>query len=138
MMFLDEFKLPLPGGTAIKDPCTKHEGIVAYERGTGRQLMLHNSPRIGQAALTEPSAFTDGKCKLLRTRVPQSPAESEAIVQRAWSEVQKGTRWTVFDNCEDFVSRAYTGKSGSATRNFCVGVAAVLGLCAIAVGASRS
>ncbi len=135
MILTDEFNRPLPGGTVVKDPCTMHEGIVAYERG--RQVMLHKSLSIGRAAKTDPSVFTSGKCKLVRTRVPQSPAEAEVVIQRAWSEVQRGgARWTIFDNCEDFVSRAYTGKSGSATRNFWVGIAA-LGLCAAALGASK-
>lgn len=137
MIFTDEFNRPLPGGTALKDPCTLHEGIVAYDRNTGEQVMLHKSPRIGRAALTPPSVFADGTCKLIRTRVPNSSAEGEVIIQRAWSEVQRGTRWTVFDNCEDFVNRAYTGKSGSATRNFFLGVVTVLGFCALAVGASK-
>ena len=138
MTFVDEFNRPLLGGTALKDPCTLHEGIVAYNRFSGEQVMLHKSRRIGRPALTEPSVFADGKCKLVRTRTPQSAAEGEAIVQRAWAEVQRGgTLWTAFDNCEDFVSRAYTGQGGSTTRTLLAGVA-VLGLCALAAAASKS
>jgi hypothetical protein len=51
--------------------------------------------------------------------------------------VQRGTPWTLFDNCEDLVSRAYIGQSGSSSRNFVVGLLAVAGACALAVGASK-
>ena len=34
------------------------------------------------------------------------------VVQR----VQAGAPWTVFNNCQDFVSMAYNGKPGSETR----------------------
>lgn len=138
MFFVDEFNRPLPGGAALKNPCTLHEGIVAYNRYNGQQVMLHKSPSIGRAAMTDPSVFADGKCQLVRTRVPESPAHAEAIVQRAWAEVQRSATWTLFDNCEDFVSRAYTGQGGSATRNFSLGLVAVGGFCAFAMGASRS
>ena len=138
MTFLDEFGQPLPGGTVLKDPRTLHEGIVAYMQFTGQQVMLHKSPTIGRAAMTEPSQFSDGKSKLVITRRPQSPAEAEAIIQRAWAEIQRGSRWTIFDNCEDFVSRAYTGHSGSATRNFVACCLALVSVCALAVGAGRS
>jgi len=138
MTFVDELNRPLPGGTVLKDPCTLHEGIVAYMRFTGQQVMIHKSPNIGRPAITPPSDFSVGKCKLVRTRAPESAAEGEAIVLRAWSEVQRGTPWTVFDNCEDFVSRAYTGQSGSVTRNFVLALLTIAGACALAAGASRS
>jgi hypothetical protein len=137
MFFADEFNRPLPGGTALKDPCTLHEGIVAYKRYTGEQVMIHKSPKIGRPAITHPSQFSDGKCKLFKTRSPQSAVQGEAIVQRAWSEVQRGTPWTLFDNCEDFVSKAYTGQSGSTTRNFVLGLLAVAGACLVAMGAAK-
>jgi hypothetical protein len=129
MTFVDEFNRPLAGGTALKDACTLHEGIVAYNNG--QQVVLHKSPRIGRPAMTEPSVFADGKCQLVRTRVPQSPAQATAVVQRAWAEVQcGGSPWTVFDNCEDFVSRAY-GSNGSATRTLVVGILALVGFFAV-------
>ncbi len=130
MTFVDEFNRPLPGGTALKDPRSLHEGIVGYVLQTGQQVMLHKSPRIGRAAITQPSVFADGKRPLVRTRVPQSPAEAQAVLQRAVAEVQSGTPWTLFDNCEDFVSRAYTGQSGSPTRNAVLGILAVFVICA--------
>jgi hypothetical protein len=129
MTFVDEFNRPLPAGTALKDPRTLHEGIVGYAQ-TGQQVMLHKSPRIGRAAITEPSVFADGKRPLVRTRVPQSPAETQAVLHRAFAQVQSGARWTFFDNCEDFVSRSYTGQSGSPTRNVVLGILAVFVLCA--------
>ena len=135
MFFVDEHNRPLPGGTALKDPCSwGHEGIVAYV-GT-HQVMLHKPLSSGRPVMTSPSEFSNGKCKAVRTRTPQSASEGAAIVQRAWTEVQRGgTPWTVFDNCEDFVSRAYTGKGGSATRSFVLGLLALGGICAFAIGA---
>jgi hypothetical protein len=131
MTFVDEFNRPLPAGTALKDRSTLHEGLVAYSP-TGQQLMLHK-PLLKRPVITQPSEFADEKCPLVRTRVPQSHAEAQAVLQRAVAEVQRGAPWTVFDNCEDFVSRAYTGKSGSATRNLVVlGLLATVGICALA------
>ena len=135
MTFVDEFNRPLAGGTVLKNPCTLHEGIVAYERFTGQQVMIHKSPRIGRPAITPPSEFTDGKCKLVRTRAPQTAAEGEAVLLRAWAEVQRGTPWTVFDNCEDFVSKAYTGQRGSATRCLIVGLVVLAAVGAATLGA---
>jgi hypothetical protein len=126
MTFVDEFNRPLPAGSALKDPRNLHQGIVGYDSQTGQQVMLHKPFRIGRPVITEPSAFADGKCRLVRTRVPKSPAEAEAVLQRAVAQVQRPTPWSVFDNCEDFVSRAYTGHSGSATRNLVLGVLAVV------------
>ncbi|MGA8150899.1 MAG: hypothetical protein WB952_08115 [Terriglobales bacterium] len=116
MTFVDEYGRPLLGGTALQDPCTLHEGIVAYDARTGQQVMLHNSKQIGRSAMTLPEAFTTGGCQTVRTRVPQSPADAEAVVQSAWSDVQSGRPWAWFDNCQDFVNRAYTGQDGSHTR----------------------
>lgn len=136
MTFVDEFNRPLPGGTALKDPRSLHEGIVGYVSQTGQQVILHKSPRIGRAAITEPSVFADGKRPLVRTRVPQSPAKAQAVLQRAVAQVQSGAPWTLFDNCEDFVSRAYTGQSGSATRNVVLVLLVVVGLCAVVSSAA--
>jgi hypothetical protein len=138
MTFVDELNRPLPGGTALKDPCTLHEGIVAYMRFTGQQVMIHKSQRIGRPAVTLPSEFANGKCGLVRTRTPQTAAQGEAIVLRAWLEVQRGTPWTVFDNCEDFVANAYTGRSGSHTRNFIIGLIAVGFFCVLALGTTNA
>lgn len=133
-MFLDENYQPLPGGTALKDPCTWHEGIVAYMGA--HQVMLHKPLSSGRPVMTSPLEFAKGRCNLVKTRTPRNPAEGMAVVQRAWTEVQSGgTPWTVFDNCEDFVNRAYTGQSGSATRTFFLGLLIVGGICAFAVGA---
>ena len=137
MFFVDEHNRPLPGGTALKDPCTLHEGIVAYVGA--HQVMLHKPLSSGRPVMTAPAEFSDGKCKVVRTRTPRSTVEGAAIVQRAWAEVQSGgTPWTIFDNCEDFVSRSYAGQSGSATRNFFVGLLAVGVFSAFALGALRA
>jgi hypothetical protein len=136
MTFTDALHQPLQGGTVVKDPCTLHEGIIAYNGG--QQVVLHKSLSIGRPAMTDTYAFTNGKCKLIVTRVPQSHAHAQAIVQRAWTEVQSGgTPWTLFDNCEDFVSRAYTGSSGSLGRALAVGFLVVVGLFAV-VGVSKA
>jgi hypothetical protein len=129
MTFVDEFNRPLPAGTALKDPRTLHEGIVAYAQ-TGQQVMLHK-PLLKRPVITPPSEFADGKRPVVRTRVPQSPAETQAVLQRAVAQVQSGAPWTLFDNCEDFVSRSYTGQSGSPTRNVVLGVLAVFVICAV-------
>ncbi len=48
-MFVDEYRRPLPGGTALRvvGPAD-HEGIVAYTQ-FGEQVMLHNSKKLGRA-----------------------------------------------------------------------------------------
>jgi len=127
MTFVDEYNRPLPGGTALQDPCTLHEGIVAYHSQTGQQVMLHRSKKIGRSAMTIPEEFSDGRCQPVRKRVPQSHAEAQAVVQRAWNDVQLGTRWTWWSNCQDFVSAAYGGQ-GSPTRAIVIGVLAVAGV----------
>jgi hypothetical protein len=137
MTFVDEFNRPLPGGTVLKDPCSLHEGIVAYALPAGQQVILHKSPRLGRPAMTEPTQFVDGNCRLVRKKVPQSPAQANVVVQRAFAEVQSGgTPWTLWDNCEDFVSRAYTGQGGSETRNFALCLLAAVSLLAFAFGRS--
>ena len=89
---------------------------MAYDSQSGQQVILHNSKKLGRSAMTPPEEFTNGACQIVRKRVPQSPVEAQAVVQRAWSDVQRGRTWTWFDNCEDFVNRAYTGQDGSPTR----------------------
>lgn len=130
MTFVDECNRPLAAGTVLKEAITLHEGIVGYTP-TGQQVMLHSSPRIGGPAITEPRDFADGKLRLHRTRVPKSPVDAQVVLQRAIADVQRGAPWTVFDNCEDFVSRAYTGRNGSSTRSLAVGILAVACFCAV-------
>ena len=137
MTFVDEHGRLLPGGTALQDPCTLHEGIVAYAQ-TGQQVMLHRSKKLGRSAMTLPDAFTDGSCQIVRKRVPQSPAEGQDVVRRAWNDVQRGTPWTWFDNCQDFVNSAYTGRDGSPTRDFFVVGLLVAGFLFFAFNARNS
>jgi len=135
MMFLDQTGKPLPGGTALGVPALNHhEGIVAYNSATGEQVMLHNSKKRGCAAMTVPEEFNNGHLPVVILRGPQNLEQATSVVRRAWQDVQSGRRWTVFDNCQDFVSRAYTGRSGSMTRTFIVGTAIAAGVLAALSG----
>jgi hypothetical protein len=117
----------LAEGTVIEDRTSfaLHQGIIAYQ-SDGQQIVLQNSKRFGQAVATFSIEFNGGLQAWI-VRVPKTPAEGAAVVQRAWSEVQRGVKWTGLDNCQDFVSRAYTGQNGSKTRNvLLIGAAAAL------------
>lgn len=124
-MFVDQFGNLLPEGTTLQVPSlVDHTGFVAYTQA-GQQVMLHNSKKRRRAAMTTPEEFNDGNLPVVTVRFPQTPEEGALIVQRAWQDVQSGRRWTWFDNCQDFVSRALTGQNGSPTRNLLVGLFAV-------------
>ena len=127
-MYLDQFGNPLPAGTALRVPALfHHQGIVDYDDATGEQVMLHNSKKRGQVAQTDPSEFNNGRFPVALAR-PLPVDRLPVIVRSAREDVQSGRRWTVFDNCQDFVSRAYDGHDGSATRTFIVGALLVSGL----------
>lgn len=124
--FGDANGLPLAAGTAIKFPTYyNHEAIIAYTHGY-RQVLLekskkHKVPRIGN-----PEEYRG--LPYVISRVPSSPAHAMAILQHACAEIDAGKPWTIFDNCQDFVSRAYSGKNGSETRNLAYGVATAVGI----------
>lgn len=125
--FADEYGRPWPAGTILKVPSlANHTGAVAYP-WTGVQLVLQNSKRYGRKVATSPEEFNDRRPYEV-VSVPSTPAEGAFIVQRAWTEVQAGGSWSWLDNCQDFTSRAVTGKSGSPTRDFFVILAVLLGL----------
>ncbi len=110
----------LPDGTSLKTtvywgglPFT-HYGIVQHG------LIHHNSKRIGHAATTGISEFSDGNPVFIDS-VP-TLGEGWARAERARADVERGIAWTVGDNCEDMKSRAITGQSGSPTRDAFVAV----------------
>jgi len=127
-MFFDQSGKPLPGGTALRVPALDyHEGIVAYDSATGAQVMLHNSKKRGCVALTTPDEFCEGHPVMI-VRGPRNSEQATLVVQQAWQDVQSGRRWTAFDNCQDFVSRAYDGRNGSVIRTFIIGTLLFAGL----------
>ena len=116
----------LPDGTVLKTtahwgglPFT-HYGIV-QRAWNGQMLIHHNSKKIGHAATTDLHGFSEGNLVFVDS-IPQVPGEGWLRAERARADVARGIAWTVVDNCEDFVSRAVTGQSGSPTRNAFIGL----------------
>lgn len=133
IVYIDQGGRPLMAGTAIEDSTSfvKHQGLIAYDQ-LGQQLVLENSLRFGRAVAIEPILFNGGKSVNI-VRAPRSLLESQAIMQRAWRDVELGVKWTVFDNCQDFISRSYTGKNGSKTRDGVVLTGLAAAFCALLV-----
>jgi hypothetical protein len=125
----------LPQGTVIKFPAVvNHEAIVAYDC-YGQQVLLEKSKKYGKPTVTNPEEYRG--IPFVISRNPSSPAHGVRIVKNAYAEIQAGgTQWTPFDNCQDFVSRAYAGRNGSETRNFVLGALALAGLVGIAAASS--
>jgi hypothetical protein len=123
-------------GTAIKFPSlVRHEAIIAYDF-YGQQVLLEKSKKFGKPTVTNPEEYRGIPFEISRN--PSSPAHGISIVQRAYAEIQTGgTQWTPFDNCQDFVSRAYAGRNGSETRSLVLGALALAGLVGIAASSSR-
>lgn len=65
-----------------------HTGFVAYTQ-IGEQVMLHNSKKLGRAAMTTPKEFSSG-LPVVVDRLPQNMEEAVRIVQYAWEDVQRG------------------------------------------------
>ncbi|MGD0569309.1 MAG: hypothetical protein ABSA78_12975 [Candidatus Sulfotelmatobacter sp.] len=118
-VYRDQQGQPLMGGTAIEDRTTlvHHQGIIAYRDDV--QIVLESSLRHGGAVEIPAIEFNGGKIVSI-VRTPRSPAAADVIVQRAWGDVQRGVKWSLLNNCQDFVSRAYEGKNGSKTRDIVV------------------
>jgi len=130
--FHDEHGNPLPKGTAIEFPSYyHHEAIIDFDC-YGQQVLLEKSKRMGKPTITDPATYLNIKAQV--SRRPATVAHAFQITTRARAEIAAGKPWTIWDNCQDFVSRAYEGKSGSKGRNFVTGAAAVLGLAAILAG----
>lgn len=126
--FVDQFGVLFPEGTVLEVvSLERHQGVVAYT-AMAQQVIIHNSKKLGRAVISWPNDLSDGKHEVIVNRTPLSPSEGGRIVQSANADVQRGVRWTPFDNCQDLVSRATTGKNGSPTRNILLGGALVLGI----------
>jgi hypothetical protein len=116
----------LSQGTAIEFPTIfNHEAIIGYA-WNGRQVLLEKSKKHRRPAITDPSEYQGALYRISRS--PQSPQHGYNIVQHAYAEVQAGGPWTLLDNCQDFVTRAYEGRNGSKSRNFAFGLALAVGL----------
>jgi hypothetical protein len=132
MYFSDDCQRPLPRGTALGfGPI--HQGIVSY-LPSGQQVILNKSMKSKRPVVSPPEEFTGLPVKYVRP-VPQTGEERARINQNAWNLVRAGAPWTVFDNCQDFVSLCYDGKPGSKTRSAAVvGIGLVLGLLVLTGG----
>jgi hypothetical protein len=124
--FGDADRAPLGAGTAIRFPTYyNHEGIIAYTHG-GQQVLLEKSKKYKVPRIGDPEEYRGFPYVI--SRAPSSPAHAMSILQRACAEIDAGKPWTIFDNCQDFVSRAYSEKNGSETRNLAFGLATVVGV----------
>ena len=133
--FSDANGRPLAQGTAIKFPSVfQHEAIIDYA-WNGEQVLLEKSKKQKRPTVTSPEEYRD--IPFIISRVPASPEHGLRIDQHAYAEIEAGAPWTAFDNCQDFVSRAYTERDGSETRNFIFGALFVVGLAGMAVASSR-
>jgi hypothetical protein len=118
MYFTDQVGNPLPAGAKVRVPSLfNHTGIIAYT-DVGQQVVLHNSKKRGHAAVTAPEELNNGNLPVVVDWLPQTPEEGARTVQRALEDVQRGVRWSWFDNCQDFVSRALKGQNGSPRRDY--------------------
>jgi hypothetical protein len=134
-LFGDANGFLLTQGTAIKFPSlVRHEAIIDYT-WNGEQVLLEKSKKHKRPTVTKPEEYRG--VPFIINRVPASPEHGLRIVQHAYAEIQAGAPWTAFDNCQDFVSRAYNGRNGSETRNFVFGTLAVLGFVGLAAASSR-
>lgn len=119
----------LADGTVIKTDILWN-GLLITHYGTvrrewdGRIVIDQNSKRFGRAVSTDFDHFHDGRPSFVH-RSPRSVEEGWEIATRTRADVERGVPWTIFDNCEDMVSRAVTGQNGSPTRNLFVGLAVV-------------
>jgi hypothetical protein len=122
----DENHQPLPQGTVVEFPSQMfHQAIVAYNI-YGQQMLLEKTWLHGKPTVTNPEAYRGVSYHIARR--PRSAQHSVQIVNRALAEIQEGKQWTIFDNCQDFVSRVYDGKNGSKTRDIGFGLLAMFGL----------
>lgn len=131
----DENRNLLAQGTVVEFPSQfNHQAMIAYNV-FGEQVLLEKTLLHGKPTITSTEAYR-GVAYVI-ARYPRSPQHGVRIVRHAVAEIETGRPWTIFDNCQDFVSRAYDGKSGSKTRTFCLGALAVLGLVGMAAASSR-
>jgi hypothetical protein len=107
----------LPDGTALEVlvGLIPHQGVLE-RTWNGEPLVHQNSKEHGKAVTTSFSEFSGGR-PVSVLHIPRTAEESHQITQSARRDVVRGIPWTVGDNCQDFVSRAVTGKNGSKTRD---------------------
>jgi len=125
---LNEISLEfLPDGTALEVVVpafplpVPHQGIL--RRGWGGQPWIdQNSKEHGGTTTTTYSEFSKGRTVRI-IYIPQTREESMRITQNARNDIARGIPWSVADNCQDFVSRAITGRNGSKSRDAAIGVA---------------
>jgi hypothetical protein len=130
----DENGFPLSQGTVVEFPSQfNHQAIIAYDV-FGQQVLLEKTLLRGRPTITRTEEYRGVPYGVARK--PKSPTHAVNIVRHAVAEIEAGRPWTIFDNCQDLVSRAYDGQSGSKTRNFLVGVAVVFGLVGMVVASS--
>jgi len=126
-MYLDAHQRPLPAGAALGfGPI--HQGILAYLNG--QQVILNTSLKHGRPVVSPLEEFSGVPVRLVRP-LPKTWEDSARIQQNAWNLVQAGSPWTIFNNCQDFVSLSYDGKPGSETRKLVAAgatIAVLLGL----------
>jgi hypothetical protein len=131
----DENHNLLPQGTVVEFPTQFfHQAIIAYTHW-GQQVLLEKTLLHGKPTVTSTEDYRGVRYRV--ARYPNSSEHGVRIIRHALAEIETGKRWTIFDNCQDFVSRAYDGKNGSKTRDFCVLGAAVLGLVGLAGASAR-
>lgn len=87
----------------------RHIGIATDRFVGGEQCVISNSRRRGLATEEPLSVFAADR-KIYRVEWPFSISVEE-VLQRARSML--GRRWSIFDNCEHFVRRAFAQNPGS-------------------------
>jgi hypothetical protein len=123
----------LPDGTALEVMLpvgllqVPHQGVL-QRAWNGEPLVHQNSKRHGRAVTTTFWEFSNGGTVTV-VHIPRTAEESSRITESARTDVARGILWTVGDNCQDFVSRAVTGRNGSKTRDGLV-VVSIFGLVA--------
>jgi hypothetical protein len=129
----DEFGVPLPESAIIDFwPDSPHAAIIGYING--QQVIAHNSKDEMRCVLSWPEDVRKGM-RFRMVAYPLSDAHAREIWQRALADIQSGVRWDGLDNCQDFVTRAYTGQNGSPGRDAILGVAAIFGVGALIIEA---
>ena len=123
--FTDPLGRPWRYGTIIMlEPFPQHCGFLDYDEN-GNQILLHKS-KSGGTVMTGPEGFLDRPAPY-RVRLPVSDQQADEWLTNAYAAIDHGEFWTPFDNCQDFVSKSTTGKSGSPTRDAIIGGAILLG-----------
>ena len=123
--FTNENGEPWPRGTIIiLDPFPQHCGFLDYNE-RGEQILLHKSKTEGPI-ISGPEGFIDGPTRY-RVWLPESDQHADEWLNNACASIDRGEFWTPFDNCQDFVSKSTTGRSGSPTRDAIIGGVIFLG-----------